>query len=227
MEGRVRSKIERRYRSLGRKAAKRVDAAIGDMVVAEGVRDARDCKGRITVGGTMSHVFARSVGRSYRIRAALGAAACAFCGRRSQGGVRQGLTRLRPGRGWHAAAPGLANANAIWAEREREGARSRQPAGSKSRAGGGGGGMGVEWSGVEWREKSVRLFPCACACGPHGRSARQAMKAGRRESGSGGAAAAGGAKSPACPGNSGPKGAGGAARPPPKPPTGAPCGRAP
>lgn len=67
MEGRVRSKIERRYRSLGRKAAKRVDAAIGDMVVAEGVRDARDCKGRITVGGTVAQVFARSVGRSYRI----------------------------------------------------------------------------------------------------------------------------------------------------------------
>ena len=60
-------KFERRYRSLGRKAAKRVDAAVDGTVVAEGVRDARDCKGRITAGGTMSHVFARSVGRSYRI----------------------------------------------------------------------------------------------------------------------------------------------------------------
>ena len=60
-------KFERQYRSLGREVAKRVNTAIDDMVVAENVRDARDYKGRILVGGTMSHVFARSVGRSHRI----------------------------------------------------------------------------------------------------------------------------------------------------------------
>ena len=86
-------------------------------------------------------------------------------------------------------------------------------------------GSGMEWNGMEGEggaALSLRLrMRAARAIGPASHESREG------ESGSGGAAAAGGAKSPACPGNSGPKGAGGAARPPPKPPTGAPCGRAP
>lgn len=211
-------KFERQYRSLGREAAKRVNTAIDDMVVAENVRDARECKGRIPVGGTMSHVFARSVGRSYRILYCVRAAACAFCGWAITRRCTARTDKVAPGARMARGRVGPANANAIWAE--REGVRSRQPAGSKSRAGGGGEGEGEGAAAL-----SLRLrMRAARAIGSASHESRV---------GGGNPAAAAGPRppaapgSPACTGNSGPKGAGGAARPPPKPPTGAPCGRAP
>ena len=60
-------RFERQYRRLDRKVAGRVCGAIDDLLASENVRDARDYKGRMNVDGVSVHVFARRVGRSYRI----------------------------------------------------------------------------------------------------------------------------------------------------------------
>lgn len=60
-------KFERQRRGLGKELAERVDRTIEDLLVSENVRDARDGKGRIFVGGMRVQTFACRVGRSYRI----------------------------------------------------------------------------------------------------------------------------------------------------------------
>ena len=59
-------KFERQYRSLGREAAKRVNTAIDDTVVAEGVGMPGTAREGFLLAAQW-HSFARSVGRSYRI----------------------------------------------------------------------------------------------------------------------------------------------------------------